>query len=741
MARDSPVGILSRTIHYSPVVQFILSAKIRHKVLKDVIFVGETFIQVREFLPSGMLTDPLASEDLGSQILTAKVISTLDPEPIQQEILAQQENDELRERLRREGTSEPPSEMVVLTTKAGEIIYVYAKYQPDDKTSLICGRKALLTDVSVLERYGQHVAVSPKARAMAVAPSTTCCALMSLKNLQDLQQQIEHYDPLRPLKFVPTLADHFIPIEGLIRNIEFLQPFPGQEHHVILLLLLIIGGQTKLVLYKWDNRLGPRTAKPMRCSGQPLPPSDSFPLLVIPSFKDPSFALVTEEGFVFYDHLLEDHAERHVVPWPDPKDTTEKSLSRDSLWTQFAKPVRHEARMQTHDDVILVREDGETLYCEITYNISHRVECTFKPGELKINVDKAFAVVDGHHTMGGDVYIVGGNQTDGGVYHCAARNSPKLTQVLPNLSPVDDVLIIDDTNSKGSPALFNPLTRHRTFVCSGRGSRHGFVTELRHGIEASIAFEVDIDDGLETSSTLFHLSDPIHQYDILLISTEFDTSALSMSAQETAITVDTIDQLELPQIDMSQKTLAAGFTDSGLAIQIVADSVNATTFVKGQAIKRGLSTKALVASVDFEHDSFTIISGSPRGYQLKTGVFSMEDDHIEVIEDITSLQLESEPTSVLVITLEHTRFAILGLASGEIQVFSGIVSTQPKHCFTSNFGHTFSQEIGAIASLFRCHTGESDTFTLLCGSRNGKVVTLEARADNIGGLCKPSIVI
>ena len=74
-SQDHPrVGLLSRTLTRSPTFRWILPARIRHKNKNDVVFVGEDFIQVKEYLSSGNLEDVATKADFGARIRAAKVL-------------------------------------------------------------------------------------------------------------------------------------------------------------------------------------------------------------------------------------------------------------------------------------------------------------------------------------------------------------------------------------------------------------------------------------------------------------------------------------------------------------------------------------------------------------------------------------------------------------------------------------------------------------------------------------------
>lgn len=165
MAQSKLIGLLSQTISPSPTVRWILPARIRTKSQNDVVFVGESFLQLREALPNGRLADVTAKFTLGAPILAAKIISAkLELVPVVEQILNQAREDE-RERYMINGEEideETPPQLVVLTLATNELVFLFAVDIPLGKTRFLYSKKPFLRDVSLAERFGSHIAVDPE---------------------------------------------------------------------------------------------------------------------------------------------------------------------------------------------------------------------------------------------------------------------------------------------------------------------------------------------------------------------------------------------------------------------------------------------------------------------------------------------------------------------------------------------------------------------------------------------------
>ena len=156
-------GLLSQTLSTSPTIRWILPAKVRSQIHNDVIFVGDNFIQLREFHDNCQLADVTAKLDLGSKVLDAKVIS-LESEiiPVDEQILLQRQDEEhfIIEGEPIEDTLPPQLLVVSLTT--GYILYLYARQRFNGDVQFVYAKRMLLTDVPLPRRYGQQIAVDPK---------------------------------------------------------------------------------------------------------------------------------------------------------------------------------------------------------------------------------------------------------------------------------------------------------------------------------------------------------------------------------------------------------------------------------------------------------------------------------------------------------------------------------------------------------------------------------------------------
>jgi hypothetical protein len=153
---DGAVGLLSQTIIPSTTIRWILPARIRHPDRNDVIFVSESFVQLREYLSTRHLANIPERLDMGCRILAAKVISDLDSTPFIDQVVKQEE------RQPDESKISLPPQILLLALDFCEIAFVYAEDVAPSHIRFRVARKKLPADVSSFGQYGRHLAVDSK---------------------------------------------------------------------------------------------------------------------------------------------------------------------------------------------------------------------------------------------------------------------------------------------------------------------------------------------------------------------------------------------------------------------------------------------------------------------------------------------------------------------------------------------------------------------------------------------------
>jgi hypothetical protein len=526
-------------------------------------------------------------------------------------------------------------------------------------------------------------------------------------------------------------------MDGVVLKMDFLPPPSRVKHQVMLLLLVAQRNGTYIHLYTWDKRLGLGNAKPNRCSGQRLPLEDKNPLMLIPSTQWTSFIIVTETEIVVYDDILSPHAKRINLPLTDQYPPRYENSTRTPLWVQWTKPTRQPHYTKTHDDICLVREDGQMRYYIIDRTTPTKIDAHFRPGNLGINVDTAFASMEGPAALGGgDTYIVGGDLTDGGVFQCIAKSSPTCIQIIPNISPVHDLLTINSHDHNGSNALRDPDKQERIFVCSGRGTGHTAVSEIRYGLEAQIGLTVDYND-LASVSQVWTLSDTQNGRLVFLISHAQHTTAMSLYLADFELEV--ADSESCPGIDLTTPTLAAAVIHNELIMQVTQVAVNITVLSPdAPTMSKPYTSRIVAAAISGKLRLFAIGFEMVTGFDIRLFRVSSSDSTVEVEHVGEAIHLSQAPTALSFADNGPIRLLLVGTVSGLLLIMSldqdAGLRLVAEHSLTSLLKRSETCTISSLAVLKRTSDVECG---LLCGLRTGSLVCLTMETDDIA-TTKPS---
>ena len=122
--------------------------------------VGHSSIHLREFMPTINLSNVIAQLDLGTQILSAKVISAESRVVKVDNPKLINGSEETRFYINGElwDASQPP-QIVVLSTASSELVFVYAKILSNGFSQFVHARRHILGGRHWPRKYGKHLAV------------------------------------------------------------------------------------------------------------------------------------------------------------------------------------------------------------------------------------------------------------------------------------------------------------------------------------------------------------------------------------------------------------------------------------------------------------------------------------------------------------------------------------------------------------------------------------------------------
>ncbi len=246
------IGVLTRCVIRSPVINCILSVRVRASGKNCVVFVGEDFMHFKEVEEDGHLRH-LETMDFGSRIRAARVFG----EPTKPEMNPYG-------KVELSNTETLPAQWIVFTLESYELVFLSAREAADGSIDLDRNSVPLPAQRSFLEQPGKHIAVDPKARAIAVAACENMVLLYSAKSAV----HSEEIPTAKGRERTPIYEERPLDVVGTIVRMEFLYPAADDSNHVILLLVVAKNGRSKLCCYDWDDSIGLRSLAPRQ--QQPL---------------------------------------------------------------------------------------------------------------------------------------------------------------------------------------------------------------------------------------------------------------------------------------------------------------------------------------------------------------------------------------------------------------------------------------------------------------------------------------
>ena len=198
------LGVLTRTLVKSPVINFIIPARIRHTSPKnDLVFVRNDSIEIKEVIsrntehkegPSAYLKDIIDKADFDSSIRSARILGKpreFDEAEDYQDIPSK--------------PMEIPPQILALTLESAKIVFLCAFYDWGNHLRWLSRYRILPHAQSYPKQLGEHIAVDPKSRAMAVAANEGSFVLYALRPMDELKEQVETMVGIQTSKFDPIV--------------------------------------------------------------------------------------------------------------------------------------------------------------------------------------------------------------------------------------------------------------------------------------------------------------------------------------------------------------------------------------------------------------------------------------------------------------------------------------------------------------------------------------------------------
>lgn len=525
---------------------------------------------------------------------------------------------------------------------------------------------------------------------------------------------------------------------------EFLHPPEGQgiKDRVILLLVISKNRRSRLVCYEWDCATTLATASPIG-DGQRLRADEQLPLLLVPLTRSTAFMLVFEKRITVYRDILGGNAIAYTMSMRIHEPREEPGIFQRPIWTQWARPSRHDLHFQNQDNIYLCREDGVVLFLEIKEG-GQMVNSTHQVGNLGVNVNTSFASID-LGSRDSDLLVVSGDESDGGGWLFEARQDARKEFVIPNWTSMVDFVSTDDVD------VLEAYPRHgairpdknklpkRLFASTGRGREHGGVTEIRYGIEGRKRTEpgscreilqigvtrIWVLDGFEKDSALVLLSYPMH--------TQLFQWSMSKGFEEF--------ENDYKYINFDDGTIAAGATTTGLIIQVTKTSLRAA-FYESDVEPLYEQVNVVAAHVQVSKDESKVckveravwkhefgkalllqafLSGTVHYLHLST--FELDGGLITHHSIGASIQLPTQPTFVSIEQVGGEYFAFVGTVAAALQVFR----IEPRLGLSLATEYQFEGSVAVCdtVAVLDSQSARDRRHFILCGLRNGFLEVLK----------------
>ena len=529
---------------------------------------------------------------------------------------------------------------------------------------------------------------------------------------------------------------------------EFLHPSRYDYQTVVLVLVVQNGSKTALMRYDWDCSSSLESTQTI-INRHPTPSGLGMPLFLVPLTTSPGFILLGQKRLAVYSSF---------APGSDKADVSnlEEEFHSDNyspihpgtskefpLLTTWARPMRRDGWADEHAFLYFCREDGLIIYFDFQ-RLSNRLSYA-KVGELNINIGTAFAILtsgiagdeDGNQGSS-DTLVAAGSMSNGGLFRFRSRQPGHQLQPIPNWSPVLDFTVVErQINPRSdSPASLLGQQDHaqaRLFVCAGEGD-FGSLYELRKAIEAQTVTTISLDDDNKNSTTIQRIwllpalsstagpEDGVH----LLASYHDQTHVIYVGAGQDVH--DDIAPHLRALVDLESKTIAAGTTTSGFAIQVTPRMITAVNLSASMEDRPPIrypleSDLVLQASVDGISGSVIVIVQTNVEKTLRYSRLLPHSKQPTFSQPTRPVTLRQDPTCVLLQNLDSGLFVFVGTFDGSLlvyRVFENNIVTEQRAVSLEADG-TGCESIIVLADPSRCNT---QSYLILCGLRNGALQVL-----------------
>ena len=727
-SEESVDGVYTRTIIRSPVIRWILHAQVRYRDFKDVVFVGEDFIHVKQLVDGAHLQHIATKCDFDSRIRAAAAFSNWSISGSYDTFIKSETDAGSME------SKQMPPQSIVLTLESNDLLFLYLLEEPNGTPKFVQQNYPMPSFDRILFQPGEHLAVEPRSRALAVSANEREVILYATK--QD--EGVKVGSPPQGDCWCLVSSQRPLLVDGVIQHMNFLVPPEGDEDHAILLLIVVDCRKSRAIWIDWYHSSGLHNVQIH--PPQSLDRGNCVSSLLVP-LLNASFLLVTGQEIKHWKDILSGSATGITISTLDLLPQYPGSSPGLPLWANWAKPRRSREALRERDHVYLAREDGLVFLVLVS---SSSVKASLA-GDLECHVGTAFASLGGDQDP--DILVAGGDMSAGRVVSIGSwptsgsgedvtwreAMTMERTESIPNWASVTDFVSTDfgsiiSKRSGDSPSLY---------VTSGR-QPYGCITELRQGLEARLSVYLPLDD-LRSTLNVWALRDTLSSAVVIIMSNPSATQLLMVSSED-----DTVEDLEeSSSFNIAETTLAAGTTASGHIVQVAPTGICASSSLfethespAKQCYEHG--SIILAAAIVSEHSAIITARKRDESYDVVCNnlILSQTDDVVSrtSIELGPSTELGCEPICMAAIAVGSSIVTVISMANKTI-VLLRYTDGQSDPSYKS---HALVPElkdrltICDNITLLQVSTQSENTsdFLVVCGLRDGKIVTYRLDLSN-----------
>ncbi|KAK5112352.1 hypothetical protein LTR62_004315 [Meristemomyces frigidus] len=704
-------AVLTKTVIQSPVVRWLLHARVRSKDFNDAVFIGDDFVHVRQILPGGHLKHITTKDNFDARIRAAAVLD-LEPQFSEDDLLVKTED-----RSRIPG-NDVPQDLLVLTLSTNDLVFLYVASDAAGNACFVQQPCPLPSFDRILFQPGEYLAIDAESRALVVASNEREVVIYSMKDRQRIRREIQD----RSSTWCPIIAERQIQAPGVIQCVDFLTSPDADPTHINLLLIVLDDQIRKAVRIDWYATSDLRQAN--MHPALPMSAERTVPSLLIP-LRNASFLVITgSEGVRYRD--IRSGSLTDAMPVSLKLEAQHLGGSpRFPLWTNWCRPARTPATRREKDHIYLVREDGLVVLLEAS---SNGMMSATSAGHLQCHAGTAFASFG--RDADPDVLAVAGEMCPGRIVsigHWPSNGvgrihdlgwmdtmTPEKIEIIPNWASATDLCITSLPRSHGRSLR----ARDGIFMTSGR-QPYGSVTELRYGLETQLSLVVELED-ISVLSGMWIVPMGSSGTWVFILATPNGTKCLELA-------VDDDIELRLPEpdaLDLDHRTLIVAPTLEGGIIQVTEFEICETLTLHANfedTIKRPRASGTSISAATIDTNNQRVIMANNLGGDASLSYLQLPLSELEG-EDAASMSLPSAALSLA--SIDHGVSSIVIASTAEHGISVYVIDRQsigePTALYTAR-----SQDVSYLCDHIVLLRSENLARTLaVCGLRGGQVLSI-----------------